>query len=55
MFILHKFEDAVTHLFLIVFANNWFLCASQISRNTLSSRKKFLIFIFWFETVSEDK
>ena len=52
---LNKFENAFTHLFLVIFWNNWFPWVSQISRNTQSSRKQFLIFIFWFETVSEDE
>ena len=51
---LNKFENAVTHLYLIIFGNNWYSWVSLISRNTQSSSKQFLIFIFWFETVSED-
>ena len=52
---LNKFENAVTHLFLVIFGNNWFPWDSLISRNTQPSRKQFLIFIFWFETVPEDE
>ena len=51
---LNKFENAVSHLFLVISGNNRFSCVSLISRDTQSSRKQFLIFIFWFETVSED-
>ena len=50
---LNKFENAVTHLFLVIFCKNWFPWVSLISRNTQSSRKQFFIFIFWFQTVSE--
>ena len=50
---LNKFENAVTNLFLAIFGNNWFQWVSLISRNTQPSKKQFLIFIFWFETVSE--
>ena len=52
---LNKFENAVTHLFLVILSNNLFPWVSLISRNTQSSRKQFLIFNFWFETVSEDE
>ena len=52
---LNKFEKAITHLFPVIFGNNWFPWVSLISRNRQSSRKQFLIFIFWFETVSEDE
>ena len=52
---LNKFENAVTHSFLVIFGNNRFSWVSLISRNTQPSRKQFLIFIVWFETVSEDK
>ena len=31
---LKKFENAVTHLFLVIFGNNWFPWVSLISRNT---------------------
>ena len=36
---LNKFENAVTHLFLFIFDNNWFPWLSLISRNTQSSKK----------------
>ena len=52
---LNKFENAVTNLFLVICGDNWILSVSLISRNTQPSRKQFLIFIFWFETVSEDE
>ena len=48
-----QFENAVTHLFLAIFGNKCFPWVSLISRNMQSLRKQFLIFIFWFETVSE--
>ena len=51
---LNKFENVVTHLFLVIFGNNRFPWVSLILRNTQSPRKQFLNFIFWFETVSED-
>ena len=35
---LNKFENAVTHLFLVVFANNLFPWDSLISRNTQLSK-----------------
>ena len=52
---LNKFENAVTDLFPVIFGNNWFQWVSLISRKTPLSRKQFLIFNFWFETVSEDE
>ena len=36
---LNKFENAVTHLFLVILGNNLFLWVSLISRNTKLSRK----------------
>ena len=36
---LNKFENAVTHLFLVVLGNKLFPWVSLISRNTQSSRK----------------
>ena len=44
------FENAISHLFFVIFP--W---VSLISSNTQLSRKQYLIFIFWFETVSEDE
>ena len=52
---LNKFENAISHLFFAVLGNNWFPWVSVIYRNAQLSRKQFLIFIFWFETVSEDE
>ena len=52
---LNKFENAVAHLFLVILDNNWFPWVSLISRNTQSSRKYILIFIFWLRTVSEEE
>ena len=52
---LNKFENAVTHLFLVIFGNNVLPLVSLVSRNTQSSRKTVLNFIFWFEIVSEDE
>ena len=31
---LNKFENSVTHLFLVIFSNNWFQWVSLISKNT---------------------
>ena len=52
---LNKFENAITHLFLVTFGNNCFPWNSLISKSMQSSNDQFLIFIFWFETVSEDE
>ena len=52
---LNKFENVITYLFLVIFGNNWFQWVSLISRNTQSSQNMSFIFIFWFETVSEDE
>ena len=52
---LNKFENAVTHLILVIFGNNVLPLVSLVSRNTQSSRKTDLNFIFWFEIVSEDE
>ena len=40
---LNKFENFITHLFLVIFSNNCFPWVSMISRNTQSSRKLFMI------------
>ena len=52
---LNKIENYHTHLFLVILGNNLLPWDSLVSRNTQSSRTEFLIFIFWFETVSEDE
>ena len=52
---LNEFENAVYHLFLVILGNNWFPWVSLISIETQSSIKSSLIFIFLFETVSEDE
>ena len=50
---LNKFENTVTHLFLVILGNNLFPWVNLIFRNKQWSRKYFFTFIFWFETVSE--
>ena len=48
---LNKFENAVTHLFLVIFV----IIDLLVWPPEIHSHQKiqFLIFIFWFETVSE--
>ena len=52
---LNKFENAVTHLFLVIFGNNCFPWVSLISRSMQSLKDQFVIYIVWFETFSEDE
>ena len=52
---LKKIENGVTHSNLFLFGNIWVQWVNLISMNTQQSRKQFLIFIFCFETVSDDE